>query len=101
EGLRISEGPRDVRRLARVAEVKGSRTRAIIKLLGRGALLLAISSFSLAWWIVGALLTVLSFVVALKRAAERATERYCERRRAKKLRALERYMALTRASMAA
>ena len=41
------------------------------------------------------ILTVFGFVVALKRAVERATERYCERRRAKKLRALERYMAMT------
>ena len=32
-------------------------------------------------------MTVLGFVIALKRTAERATERYCERRRARRLRA--------------
>jgi hypothetical protein len=41
------------------------------------------------------MLTVLTFVVALKRAAERVTERYCERRRARRARALDRYVAMT------
>jgi hypothetical protein len=95
EGLRISRGPRDVARVARLADVKGSRTRAILKMFGRGALFLATSAFSLAWWVLGAMLTVLSIVIALKRTVERATERYCERRRARRSRALERYMAMT------
>ena len=72
------------RAIARLADVKGNRTRAILKMFGRGALFLAASTFSLAWWILGAMLTVLSFVTALKRTVERATERYCERRRAKR-----------------
>jgi hypothetical protein len=38
------------------------------------------------------LLTVLGFVVALKRTCERATERYCERKRA---RANAHYSAMT------
>ena len=38
--LRIAEGPKDVARAARLAEAKGGQTRAILKLLGRGALLL-------------------------------------------------------------
>jgi hypothetical protein len=94
DGLRIAQGPRDVARIARLADVKGSRTRAILKLFGRGALFLAVSAWSLAWWLLWALLTLLGFVVALKRATERATERYCERRRRKKMRALEKYMAM-------
>ena len=36
--LRIAEGPKDVARAARLAESKGGQTRAILKLLGRGAL---------------------------------------------------------------
>jgi hypothetical protein len=95
DGLRIAQGPRDVARLARLADAKGNRTRAILKMFGRGALFLAASAFNLAWWIFGALLTLLSIVVALKRTCERATERYCERRRARRLRALDRYAAMT------
>jgi hypothetical protein len=38
---------------------------------------------------------VLSVVASLKRTCERATERYCERRRARRLRALDRYAAMT------
>jgi hypothetical protein len=94
DGLRIAQGPRDVARIARLADVKGNRTRAILKLLGRGAIILTASTFSLAWWVFGAILTVLTFVAALKHAAERATERYCERRRARRARALGRCMAM-------
>ena len=84
DGLKIAQGPRDVARVARLADVKGSRTRAILKMFGRGALFLAASAFNLAWWILWAMLTVLGFVMALKRTCERATERYCERRRARR-----------------
>jgi hypothetical protein len=97
DGLRIAHGPRDVARIARLADVKGNRTRAILKMFGRGALFLAASAFNLAWWILWALLTVLGFITALKRMTERCTERYCERRRSKRARALERYMAMTAA----
>lgn len=47
ETLRIAEGPKDVARAARLAEAKGGQTRAILKLLGRGALLLASGAFDL------------------------------------------------------
>jgi hypothetical protein len=86
DGLRIAQGPRDVARMARLADVKGTRTRAILKLFGRGALFLAASAFNLAWWTLAAMLTLLSFVAALKRTTECATERYCERRRARRAR---------------
>ncbi len=95
DGLKISHGPRDVARVARIADVKGNRTRAILKMFGRGALFLAASAFSLAWWVLGAILTVLGFVMALKRTTERATERYCERRRARRAQAVHRYRAMT------
>jgi hypothetical protein len=95
DGLRIAQGPRDVARIARLADVKGNRTRAILKMFGRSALFLMASAFSLAWWILWAILTVLGFITALKRATERATERYCERRRAKRARALDHCAAMT------
>ena len=37
EGLKLAEGPEDVARLARLAGTKGGKTRAILKLAGRGA----------------------------------------------------------------
>jgi hypothetical protein len=95
DGLKLAQGPRDVARIARLADVKGNRTRAILKMFGRGALFLAASTFNLAWWMFWALLTLVGFVAALKRTCERTTERYCERRRAKRLLALNRYAAMT------
>ena len=40
DAVKLADHPRDVARLARLAEGKGLKTRAIIKLLGRGAILL-------------------------------------------------------------
>jgi hypothetical protein len=95
DGLKLAQGPRDVARVARLADVKGNRTRAILKLFGRGALFLAVSAFNLAWWVLAAIMMVLSIVMSLKRTVERATERYCERRRAKRAKAFGRYAAMT------
>jgi hypothetical protein len=81
DGLRLAEGPRDMSRIARLAASKGGKTRAILKLAGRGAILLLVGTFNLAMWIFWALFTVLGFITALKRACERATERYCARRK--------------------
>jgi hypothetical protein len=97
DGLRVAHGPRDVARVARLADVKGSRTRAILKLFGRGAIFLATSAFNLAWWIFSAILTVFGFISALKRTTERCTERYCAWRRAKRARVLARATAMTAA----
>ncbi len=95
DGLRLAQGPRDVARVARLADVKGTRTRAVMKFLGRGAIFLAATTFSLASWMWWAIMTVLMLVVSLKRTVERATERSCARRRAKRARAVHRYLAMT------
>src|SRR5437773_7509783 len=71
--LRISEGPKDVARAARLAESRGGQTRAILKLLGRGALLLAAGAFNLTLWVFGALLTLFGFLSSIKATTERAT----------------------------
>ena len=86
DGLKISEHPKDVARLAALSAVKGGKTRAIVKLLGRAAIFLTASAFTLASWVFWALLNLLAFCAALKRAAERMTLRHCERRRMRKLR---------------
>src|SRR5579863_8498761 len=59
--LEIAEGPKDVARAAQLAESKGGQTRAILKVLGRGALLLAAGAFNLALWVFGALLVLFGF----------------------------------------
>ncbi len=95
--LRIADGPKDVARAARLAEKKGSQTRAIIKILGRGALLLTAGAFNLAWWVFGALLTVFGFLASIKATTERATLAVLQRRKRKKL---ARQLALTPAQSA-
>ena len=86
DGLKIAEGPRDVARLARLAETKGTRTRAILKTLGRGALFLGASAMSLFSWLIAAVMTAFGFCAACKRTAERLTEYYLQRRRARRIR---------------
>jgi hypothetical protein len=84
--LKLAEHPRDVAKVAALAAAKGGKTRAILKVLGRGAIFLGTGLFNLAWWMFWALFNLLALVAALKRAVERMTLRHCERRRMRKLR---------------
>ena len=84
--LRISEGPKDVARAARLAESRGGQTRAILKLLGRGALLLAAGAFNLTLWVFGALLTLFGFLSSIKAFTERLTYAWLRRKKARRLR---------------
>jgi hypothetical protein len=84
--LKIAEGPRDVARAARLAESKGSQTRAILKLLGRGALLLAAGAFDLSLWVFGALLALFGCLSSIKATTERLTMSWLLRRKARRLR---------------
>jgi hypothetical protein len=86
DALRIAEGPKDVARAARLAEAKGGQTRAIIKLLGRGALLLAVGAFDLALWVFAALLALAGFLASVKATAERLTLGWLKRGKARRLR---------------
>jgi hypothetical protein len=90
DGLKLAEGPRDMARVAQLAAKKGGKTRAILKIAGRGAILLTVSTFNLAMWMFWALLTVFGFVSSLKKMTERSTERYCARRRVRVARKRER-----------
>jgi hypothetical protein len=87
DGLKIAEHPKDVARVASLAAVKGTKTRAIVKLLGRGAIFLTSSVFTLASWMFWALLNLFALCAACKRAAERITLRHCQRRRVRRLQA--------------
>jgi hypothetical protein len=86
DGLKIAKEPRDVARVARLAEKEGSRTRAILKVAGRGAITIAAFAFDAAIWLLGAAFAVLGFVSALKNATERAALRIFRRRRERRAR---------------
>jgi hypothetical protein len=84
--LKIAEGPKDVARAARLAESKGGQTRAILKVLGRGALLLAAGAFDLTLWVFGALLALFGLLSSIKATTERLTTSYLLRKKARRLR---------------
>ena len=84
--LKIAESPKDVARAARLAESKGGQTRAFLKVLGRGALLLATGAFNLTLWIFGALLTLFGFLSSIKATTERMTQSWVDRSKARRLR---------------
>lgn len=92
DGLKIAETPAEVARVAKLAEKSGSRTRAILKTAGRGAIALSVSAFNLTTWIVSALFTLLMFVASLKSATERGARRFF---RYRKRRRMEREAAAT------
>jgi hypothetical protein len=81
DGLKLAEGPRDLARVAKLAEKKGGKTRAMLKLLGRGAILLTVSSFQLASWIFWLFFALFGFVSTLKTGVERAVLAHIRRRK--------------------
>lgn len=84
--LKISEGPKDVARAARLAEAEGGKTRAILKILGRGALLLVTGAFDLTLWLFSALLALFGLLATIKSSTERATQAWLDHRKASRLR---------------
>ncbi|MDP2411020.1 MAG: hypothetical protein Q8M26_12140 [Pseudolabrys sp.] len=92
DGLKIAGSPRQMARVAKLAEKEGSRTRAILKLVGGGALALTMFTFNTSLWLLGALFTLVAFVSSLKSATERGTQRFINYRKRRRLR---RYEALT------
>ena len=84
--LKIAEGPEDVARAARLAERDGSQTRAILKVLGRGALLLVAGAFDLTLWVLGALLALFGLLSSIKATTERLTLSWLLRKKARRLR---------------
>jgi hypothetical protein len=94
DGLKLANGPREMGRIAKLAEKKGGKTRAILRFLGRGAILLSIGTFNLALWVLWAILTVFGFVSSAKAGVERMTLRHLAR---KKERAAARYAMMAQA----
>jgi hypothetical protein len=93
DGLRVAENPAEVARVAKLAEKEGSRTRAILKIAGRGAIVLAGAAFDIATWILGALFALFGLVSSLKSATERVTWRVLRRRKEKRRRREQRQFA--------
>uniref|UniRef100_UPI001953144A hypothetical protein n=2 Tax=Pseudomonadota TaxID=1224 RepID=UPI001953144A len=58
----------------------------ILKLLGRGALLLVAGAFNLTMWLFGALLALFGFLSSIKASAERTTAWWLRRSKALRLR---------------
>jgi hypothetical protein len=85
DSLKIAETPQDVSRLARLAAAKGGKTRAIIKLLGRAAIVLTASALDLASWLLWAAFMLFGFAASCKAATERATLRYIRWRKARRM----------------
>ncbi|MGE4164892.1 MAG: hypothetical protein AB7E67_02775 [Xanthobacteraceae bacterium] len=85
DGLKIAESPREMARLAKLAEKQGGKTRAILKTAGRGAIALSIAAIDLGLWILGALFAAFGMISSLKSATERATSNALRRRKERRL----------------
>jgi hypothetical protein len=95
DALKIAKEPRDITRVAKLAEKEGSRTRAILKIAGRGAIMLAALALDASLWLLWAAFAVFGFVSALKGAVERTALRIFRRRRERRmLRAMQRIAAV-------
>ena len=92
DSLKIAEAPREMTQVAKLAEKAGGKTRAILKVVGRGAIALTLATFDLGVWILGALLTAFALVSSLKSATERTTMRILRYRKERRQR---RFAALT------
>jgi hypothetical protein len=86
DGLKLADNPREMARVAKLAEKQGGKTRAVLKFLGRGAIALTAAAFDLALWIVWAVLLVWGFVSSAKSAVERTTLRHLQRKKARRAR---------------
>jgi hypothetical protein len=84
--LKLAEGPEDVARAAQLAEKSGGKTRALLKLLGRGALLLTAGAFDLSLWLFGALFALLSLLMSIKATTERLTQSWLDHGKRRRLR---------------
>jgi hypothetical protein len=84
--LRVAETPKELTRAARLAEAKGTRMRAILKLVGRGALILTASLFDLSLWLFGLAVALLGVLASIKATTERITQALIDRSKARRAR---------------
>jgi len=86
DSLAVAEEPADMSQLSRLSAVEGGKTRAIVKLLGRAAIVLTATAFDLALWLFWAAFAVLGFCSAGKSGVERMTRRYLDRQKLRRAR---------------
>lgn len=84
--LKIAQGPKDVTRAARLAEIKGGQTRGFLKILGRGALLLVAGAFNLWLWVLSGVLALFGLLASIKASTERLTQSWLTRSKARRVR---------------
>lgn len=92
--LRVAQGPKDISRAVKLADAKGGQTRALVKLFGRGALLLTAGAFQLFLWLAWALGLMIGALVSIKKAAENLGHAWHRRSVARKVRAHVREIAV-------
>lgn len=90
DSLAVAEEPADMSRLSRLAAAKGGQTRAIVKLLGRAAIVLTATTFDLAIWLIWAAFALIGFCSSCKTAVERMTQRHIIRLKLRRARDAER-----------
>jgi hypothetical protein len=83
--LKLADNPAELARVAKLAEKQGGKTRAVLKFLGRGAIMLTTAAWTLAMWVLWGALLVFSFLSSLKGATERITLRVLRRRKARQV----------------
>jgi len=81
DSLAVAREPQDVSRMARLAAAKGGSTRAVVKLLGRAAIVLTASALELATWLLWVAFALLGFCASCKTAVERLTQAHINRRK--------------------
>src|SRR5215471_802328 len=81
EAMQLAQQPKDLAAFGRLAVAKGGKTRAVLKLFGRGAIAITGSILDLALALMWAAANVLGFCASLKRTAERATLAVIRRRK--------------------
>jgi hypothetical protein len=93
ETLRLAEQPKDLGKFARVAATTGGGTWAVLTFLGRGAIVVIESIFSIGMAILGAVINIIWFCASLKGMVERTARtvmlRCKVRRLARRVAALE------------
>jgi hypothetical protein len=89
DSLQVAEDSSDMSRLGRLAAAKGSKTRAIVKLLGRAAIVLTAGAFDVAIWLFWVAFALFGFAASCKAAVERTTLRYVRWRKARRVKQAE------------
>lgn len=92
--LRVAQGPKDISRAVKLADAKGGQIRALVKLFGRGALVLAAGAFQLFLWLAWAFGLMIGALVSIKTMAESFGHAWHRRSVARKVRAHVREIAV-------